>query len=120
MDGPLPDHLKDAKIQGMNMKIGVALSQDGKAWGRVECHDPTGAVIVLWDRKDHNAQSNVDMTANEAARGNMARAGPHKVVHLILAPRRMLWELSISCVWTMARRACIIPAMTPMEVRRKH
>lgn len=30
------DGFEDATIQGMNMKIGVALSQDGKTFGRVE------------------------------------------------------------------------------------
>jgi len=32
--------------KGMKMRIGIALSQDGQTWGRVEGDDPTGAVIV--------------------------------------------------------------------------
>lgn len=42
----LPDHLADETVAGMNMKIGVALSQDGGTWGRVEGDDPTGACVV--------------------------------------------------------------------------
>lgn len=42
----VPEKMKDAKIQGMQMRIGVALSQDGITWGRVEGDDPTGACVV--------------------------------------------------------------------------
>jgi predicted GH43/DUF377 family glycosyl hydrolase len=42
----IPEQMKDAKIQGMQMRIGVALSQDGITWGRVEGDDPTGACVV--------------------------------------------------------------------------
>jgi len=44
----------DAKVQGMRMKIGVALSQDGKSWGRVEGDDHTGACLVPYDREAEN------------------------------------------------------------------
>lgn len=50
------------QIVGMNTKIGVAVSMDGKAWGRVEGDDPSGACIVPYDLQDPNleptAQSN--------------------------------------------------------------
>lgn len=46
--------LKDATIQGMNMKIGVALSQDGIAFGRIEGDDPSGAVMAPYDEQDPN------------------------------------------------------------------
>lgn len=46
--------LGDAKIQGMNMKIGVALSQDGIAFGRVEGDDPSGAIMAPYDESDPN------------------------------------------------------------------
>jgi hypothetical protein len=46
----------DAKIQGMKMKIGVALSQDGKTWGRIEGDDPTGACVSPYDASDPNTQ----------------------------------------------------------------
>ena len=44
----------DATIKGMQMKIGVAVSQDGISWGRVEGDDPTGACMVPHDPKDPN------------------------------------------------------------------
>lgn len=49
-----PDAMKDAKIKGMKMKIGVAVSQDGISWGRVEGDDPSGACVVPFDRNDPN------------------------------------------------------------------
>lgn len=47
----IPD---DLTIQGMNMKIGVAVSQDGETWGRVEGDDPTGACMVPYNTDDPN------------------------------------------------------------------
>jgi hypothetical protein len=54
MDKENPEAMKDAKIQGMKMRIGVALSQDGISFGRVEGDDPTGACMVPFDRSDPN------------------------------------------------------------------
>lgn len=56
MTRELPESLKDATIQGMKMRIGVALSQDGISWGRVEGDDPTGACMVPFDRSDPNVE----------------------------------------------------------------
>eukprot|EP00977_Amphora_coffeiformis_P012236 scaffold3028_cov174-Amphora_coffeaeformis.AAC.8 len=56
-DKELPDAFKDAKIQGMSMKIGVAVSQDGKTWGRVEGDDPSGACVVPFRKGDPNIAS---------------------------------------------------------------
>lgn len=53
----LPESLKDAKIQGMNMKIGVAVSQDGTTWGRVEGDDPSGACVFPYRKNDPNLSS---------------------------------------------------------------
>jgi len=55
-DKELPDAFKDAKIQGMNMKIGVAVSQDGMTWGRVEGDDPSGACVVPYRKNDPNIE----------------------------------------------------------------
>jgi hypothetical protein len=41
-------------VRGMRMKIGVALSQDGKSWGRVEGDDHTGACLGPYDLEDEN------------------------------------------------------------------
>jgi predicted GH43/DUF377 family glycosyl hydrolase len=55
-DRELPDDMKEATIQGMKMRIGVALSQDGISWGRVEGDDPSGACMVPYERSDPNQQ----------------------------------------------------------------
>ncbi|GAX24813.1 hypothetical protein FisN_18Lh104 [Fistulifera solaris] len=49
----------DVVVQGMKMRIGVAVSQDGVTWGRVEGDDPTGAMVVPFDKKDPNSWENV-------------------------------------------------------------
>lgn len=59
---PIVDYLEevsdgfpdDATVKGMKLKIGVAVSQDGVTWGRVEGDDPTGAVMVPYDSTDPN------------------------------------------------------------------
>lgn len=56
-DRELPEALKHAKIKGMNMKIGVAVSQDGTTWGRVEGDDPSGACVVPYRKDDPNIAS---------------------------------------------------------------
>lgn len=57
MDKAVPESMQNAKIQGMRMKIGVAVSQDGITWGRVEGDDPSGAILSPWDKADPNQQS---------------------------------------------------------------
>lgn len=51
--GLVPD---DAVIKGMKLRIGVAISQDGRTWGRVEGSDPSGACIVPYDTADSNQE----------------------------------------------------------------
>ena len=46
-----------ATIKGMKMRIGVAISQDGKTWGRVEGEDPTGACVAPYDKQDPNQKA---------------------------------------------------------------
>lgn len=59
-DTAIPDSLKEAVLQGMEMKIGVALSQDGISWGRVEGDDPSGACLVPYRAKDPNQSPALD------------------------------------------------------------
>jgi hypothetical protein len=59
LDKQIPEDariMKDATIKGMTMKIGVAVSQDGITWGRVEGDDPSGACVAPFDKKDPNQQ----------------------------------------------------------------
>ena len=54
LERELPPDMADKMIAGMNMKIGVALSQDGMSFGRVEGDDPTGAIMAPYDESDPN------------------------------------------------------------------
>jgi hypothetical protein len=55
----VPESARNAKIKGMRMKIGVAISQDGISWGRVEGDDPSGACVAPYDKADPN--QSIDM-----------------------------------------------------------
>jgi len=50
----------ETKIQGMKMRIGVALSQDGITWGRIEGDDPTGACMVPYEKSDPSTKGDID------------------------------------------------------------
>mmetsp|Transcript_9894 Transcript_9894/g.15226 ORF Transcript_9894/g.15226 Transcript_9894/m.15226 type:complete len:456 (-) Transcript_9894:51-1418(-) len=50
----VPEASASAKIKGMKLKIGVALSQDGITWGRVEGDDPSGACMAPYEKSDPN------------------------------------------------------------------
>jgi hypothetical protein len=50
----VPESADNAKIKGMKMKIGVALSQDGASWGRIEGDDASGACVAPYDASDPN------------------------------------------------------------------
>lgn len=63
--------LQNATIQGMNMKIGVALSQDGVAFGRVEGDDPSGAVMAPYDTSDPNMKFMKTMRDDDGSRLNL-------------------------------------------------
>jgi len=51
---PSDANLEEYKLKGMKMRIGVAVSQDGKSWGRVEGDDPSGACMVPYDINDQD------------------------------------------------------------------
>jgi hypothetical protein len=61
----------DATIRGMKMKIGVAVSQDGSVWGRVEGDDPTGACMVPFDKSDPNGNEMASMTDDDGSPLNL-------------------------------------------------
>jgi len=63
---PLSDYTtaetsSDKTIKGMKLRIGVALSQDGVSWGRVEGDDSTGACIVPYDKNDPDQDHSADL-----------------------------------------------------------
>ena len=60
-----------ATIQGMNMKIGVALSQDGVTFGRVEGDDPSNAVFAPYNANDPNMKYITSMRDDDGSRLNI-------------------------------------------------
>lgn len=60
-----------ATIQGMNMKIGVALSQDGVTFGRVEGDDPSNAVFAPYNANDPNMKYIKTMRDDDGSRLNI-------------------------------------------------
>jgi len=61
----LPSEAATATMKGMNMKIGIALSQDGKSFGRVEGDDPTGACVAPYDESDPDQKAIADAMRDE-------------------------------------------------------
>lgn len=72
----------DATIKGMQMKIGVAVSQDGVSWGRVEGDDPSGACMVPYDAEDPNHMSMFDQQKAASMDEELYCAWPEVVVHM--------------------------------------
>lgn len=58
MERKVPEALQGSMVKGMRMRIGVAVSQDGVTWGRVEGDHPSGAVLVPFERNDRNSMEN--------------------------------------------------------------
>lgn len=71
----------DATIKGMQMKIGVAVSQDGISWGRVEGDDPSGACMVPFDTDDPNHLSMFEQGRASSMDEELYCAWPEVVVH---------------------------------------
>lgn len=75
------------KIQGMNMKIGVALSQDGVTFGRVEGDDPSNAILAPYNESDPNMKYIKTMRDDDGSRLNIEEelycAWPEVVVNNI-------------------------------------
>jgi len=68
LDKELPEGMAEKKIAGMNMKIGVALSQDGISFGRVEGDDPTGAIMAPYDASDPNMKYILQLRDDDGSR----------------------------------------------------
>ena len=67
LDKEIPG-IEDKTITGMNMKIGVALSQDGVSFGRVEGDDPSGAIIAPYNENDPNMKYMKQMRDDDGSR----------------------------------------------------
>jgi len=70
LDAEIPG-AETTKISGMNMKIGVALSQDGISFGRVEGDDPSGAVMAPYDTSDPNMKEMEQLRDDDGTKINL-------------------------------------------------
>lgn len=68
LDKDLPEGMGEKTIAGMKMKIGVALSQDGISFGRVEGDDPTGAIMAPYDLEDPNMKYMTNLRDDDGSR----------------------------------------------------
>ncbi|GKZ00687.1 hypothetical protein MPSEU_001020800 [Mayamaea pseudoterrestris] len=103
-----PESVKDASIQGMKMRIGVAISQDGISWGRVEGDDPTGAVMVPHDLSDPNVKDN---TPPKNMPEELYCAWPEVVVNLD-APKDEAFLMYYSTMMKDTKEKCIARAVS--------
>jgi len=54
------DYMDGKIVTGMGMKIGVALSQDGITFGRVEGDDPSVAIMFPYDASDSKMKDDIN------------------------------------------------------------
>ena len=79
------DYEDAATVKGMQMKIGIAVSQDGISWGRVEGGDPSGACMSPYDSSDPNMKSMLSESSSSFVSGELEEelycAWPDVTVH---------------------------------------
>mmetsp|Transcript_3817 Transcript_3817/g.10835 ORF Transcript_3817/g.10835 Transcript_3817/m.10835 type:complete len:459 (+) Transcript_3817:457-1833(+) len=76
------DMPEDLKIKGMKMRIGVAVSQDGETWGRVEGDDPTGACMPPYDKSDPDTAMKDDQECSLELKEELYCGWPEVVVKI--------------------------------------
>jgi hypothetical protein len=107
----IPDSLKDAVLQGMDMKIGVALSQDGVSWGRVEGDDPSGACLVPFRNSDPNQSSKRDANNNPILE-ELYCAWPEVIVNPAASSKAESFVMFYSTMTVREKKKCIAHAVS--------
>jgi predicted GH43/DUF377 family glycosyl hydrolase len=83
---------EEMTIQGMNMKIGVALSQDGVAFGRVEGDDPSGAIMAPYNKDDPNMKEMLALRDEDGSKVDLEEelycAWPEVAINFVPAKER--------------------------------
>jgi hypothetical protein len=114
----LPEAAKQAKIAGMKMKIGVAVSQDGISWGRVEGDDPTGACMVPYDKNDKVSSNMFSSSDDDGAIKDMDIpeelycAWPEVVVDLDARKKSESFVMFYSTMTKVDKKKCIAYAIS--------
>jgi hypothetical protein len=98
------------KVKGMKTRIGVALSQDGISFGRVEGDDPTGACIVPFDMADPNQKS--DQT-NAKLQEELYCAWPEVVLNQPIAGGDANFFMYYSTMTKADKVRCLAQAVSP-------
>jgi len=74
------DMPEDLTIKGMKMRIGVAVSQDGETWGRVEGDDPTGACMPPYEASNPETEMKDDKKSSLTIKEELYCGWPEVVV----------------------------------------
>jgi hypothetical protein len=107
---------RQAKITGMKMKIGVAVSQDGISWGRVEGDDPTGACMVPYDKSDKDAatmfSSDEAINQDDIMPEELYCAWPEVVVDMDARKQSESFVMFYSTMTKLDKKKCIAYAIS--------
>ncbi|VEU36788.1 unnamed protein product [Pseudo-nitzschia multistriata] len=76
------DMPEDLTIKGMKMRIGVAVSQDGETWGRVEGDDPTGACMPPYEKSNSETKMEDDKKSSLEIKEELYCGWPEVVVRI--------------------------------------
>lgn len=109
-DYGIPQESSGKDVKGMKMRIGVALSQDGISFGRVEGDDPTGACIVPFDKADPNQKA--DQT-NVKIQEEMYCAWPEVVLNQPISGGDANFLMYYSTMTKADKVRCIAQAVSP-------
>lgn len=109
IDKELPDSMQDAMMKGMKMRIGVAVSQDGITWGRVEGDDPTGACVVPYDKNDKTNPPPKDASIHE----ELYCAWPEVAVDLKGSDESSAFRMYYSTMTKEGKQKCLAYAVSP-------
>jgi hypothetical protein len=111
MDVELPESARHAKIAGMKMKIGVAVSQDGISWGRVEGDDPSGACMVPYDKNDPTSFENEKVLPKDMPE-ELYCAWPEVVVDMDARKKSESFVMYYSTMTKVEKKKCIAYAIS--------
>jgi len=115
----VPDSAASATIKGMTLKIGIALSQDGKSWGRIEGDDPSGACMVPYDKSNPDMR---DMKEYDGIDEELYCGWPEVVVQIVDGEKSGLESSFFMFYSTMTKenkQKCLAVAVSPDGFRWK-
>jgi len=93
-------NLSDQKIMGMNMCIGIAISQDGIHWGRIEGDYPNGSVLEPDEKELYVAWPDVIKLENMYVMhySTLTTQSKEKCIHYATSEDGFKWEKRGTCI----------------------